>query len=90
MLVDVTLSRSQRAGAAMTSVDAEKSLTSTSIADEGPDFGVLAETVRRIRSGRLDVRMPRAGGAAGEFTDAFNELMTLLERRNLDVLESAG
>ena len=70
----------------MTSVDAEKSLTSTSIADEGPDFGVLAETVRRIRSGRLDVRMPRAGGAAGEFIDGFNELITLLERRNRDLL----
>jgi HAMP domain-containing protein len=69
----------------MTSVDAEKSLTSTS-SGEGADFAVLAETVRRIHNGRLDVRMPRAGGAAGEFIDGFNELITLLERRNRDLL----
>src|ERR1700750_2065472 len=70
----------------MTSVDAETSLISTSTAEEGPDFGVLAEMVRRIRNGRLDVRMPRVGGAAGEFIDGFNELITLLERRNRDLL----
>ena len=70
----------------MTSVDTEKSLTSTSSGDEGAYFGVLAETVRRIRNGRLDVRMPRAGGAAGEFIDGFNELISLLERRNRDLL----
>ncbi|HET9254057.1 MAG TPA: HAMP domain-containing protein [Pseudonocardiaceae bacterium] len=46
----------------------------------------LAEALRQVRSGRLDVRLPRRSGAAGEVADQFNELVALLERRNRDLL----
>src|SRR3984885_3524431 len=48
-------------------------------------LGELAEALRRVRRGDLKVRLPRRSGAAGEVADAFNEVVSLQERQNLDV-----
>jgi HAMP domain-containing protein len=46
----------------------------------------LADALHRVRRGRLDVRLPRRAGPAGEVVDQFNELVGLQERRNRDLL----
>ena len=45
----------------------------------------LTDALRRVRRGDLKVRLPRRSGAAGEVADAFNEVVQLQERQNLDV-----
>jgi HAMP domain-containing protein/signal transduction histidine kinase/CheY-like chemotaxis protein len=54
-------------------------------ADDTALLGELAEALRRVRRGDLKVRVPRRAGAAGEVADAFNEVVSLQERQNLDV-----
>ncbi|MFI1994700.1 HAMP domain-containing protein [Actinoplanes sp. NPDC020271] len=55
----------------------------------GPDetvlLGELAEALRRVRRGDLKVRLPRRGGPAGAVAEAFNEVISLQERQNLDL-----
>src|SRR3954466_12940017 len=55
----------------------------------GPDETVLlselAEALRRVRRGDLKVRLPRRGGLAGSVAEAFNEVVSLQERQNLDL-----
>jgi len=51
----------------------------------------LAQALHQVRQGRFDVRLPRrdgalADGAAAEVVDQFNELVTLQERHNRDLL----
>src|SRR5919112_4371804 len=53
--------------------------------DETALLGELTEALRRVRRGDLKVRLPRRSGAAGEVADAFNEVVSLQERQNLDV-----
>src|SRR5215210_3641084 len=53
--------------------------------DETPLLGELAEALRRVRRGDLKVRLPRRSGMAGEVADAFNEVVSLQERQNLDL-----
>ena len=50
----------------------------------GP-IGELADALRRVRRGDFKVRLPRRAGAAGEVADAFNDVVSLQERQNLDV-----
>src|SRR5687768_1544623 len=54
-------------------------------ADETALLHELADALRRVSRGDLKVRMPRRSGAAGEIADAFNEVVLLQERQNLDV-----
>ncbi|GAA2897504.1 HAMP domain-containing protein [Actinoplanes cyaneus] len=55
----------------------------------GPDetvlLGELADALRRVRRGDLKVRLPRRGGTAGAVAEAFNEVISLQERQNLDL-----
>ncbi|RZU51451.1 signal transduction histidine kinase [Krasilnikovia cinnamomea] len=53
--------------------------------DETALLGELAEALRRVRRGDLKVRLPRRSGTAGEVADAFNEVVSLQERQNMDV-----
>ena len=53
--------------------------------DETALLGELADALRRVSRGDLKVRLPRRSGAAGEIADAFNEVVSLQERQNLDV-----
>ncbi|MEU4220133.1 HAMP domain-containing protein [Actinoplanes sp. NPDC026623] len=53
--------------------------------DETAVLGELAEALSRVRRGDLKVRLPRRGGIAGEVADAFNEVVSLQERQNLEV-----
>ena len=53
--------------------------------DEAALLGELAEALRRVGRGDLKVRLPRRAGMAGEVADAFNEVVSLQERQNLDV-----
>jgi signal transduction histidine kinase/HAMP domain-containing protein/ActR/RegA family two-component response regulator len=46
----------------------------------------LAAALQQIRQGRLDVRMPRRPGQAGDVVDQFNELVATAERHNRDLL----
>src|SRR5689334_11708388 len=55
------------------------------VPDETAVLGELAEALRRVRRGDLKVRLPRRSGVAGEVADAFNEVVSLQERQNLDV-----
>jgi signal transduction histidine kinase/HAMP domain-containing protein/CheY-like chemotaxis protein len=55
------------------------------VPDETALLGELAEALRRVRRGDLKVRLPRRSGMAGEVADAFNEVVSLQERQNLDV-----
>ncbi|HEY3259984.1 MAG TPA: HAMP domain-containing protein [Pseudonocardiaceae bacterium] len=49
-------------------------------------LGELADAMGQARRGRFDVRLPRRSGLAGEVVDQFNELISLQERRNRDLL----
>jgi signal transduction histidine kinase/HAMP domain-containing protein/CheY-like chemotaxis protein len=42
--------------------------------------------LRGVRKGDFGVRMPRLTGLAGEANDAFNEVVSLLEQRNRDLM----
>src|SRR5919107_1953246 len=53
--------------------------------DETALLGELAVALRRVRRGDLKVRLPRRSGLPGEVVDAFNEVVSLQERQNLDV-----
>ncbi|MDT4990646.1 MAG: hypothetical protein QOH97_538, partial [Actinoplanes sp.] len=53
--------------------------------DETAMLGELAEALRRVRRGDLKVRLPRRAGLPGEVAEAFNEVVSLQERQNLDV-----
>src|ERR1700760_1146030 len=55
------------------------------VPDDTKLLGELADALRRVRRGDLKVRLPRRSGAAGEVADAFNEVVSLQERQNLDV-----
>ncbi|GLY99918.1 HAMP domain-containing protein [Actinoplanes sp. NBRC 103695] len=55
------------------------------VPDDGVLLGELAEALRRVRRGDLKVRLPRWSGTAGEVADAFNEVVSLQERQNLEV-----
>src|SRR6188768_2717235 len=55
------------------------------VPDETAMLGELAEALRRVRRGDLKVRLPRRAGPAGEVAEAFNEVVSLQERQNLDV-----
>ncbi|HWH01018.1 MAG TPA: HAMP domain-containing protein, partial [Pilimelia sp.] len=46
----------------------------------------LTDQLRRVRQGDFRVRQPRRAGAAGEVADAFNDVVSLLERRNRELL----
>ena len=48
-------------------------------------LGELAEALRRVRRGDLQVRLPRRAGLAGEVADAFNDVVSLQERQHLDL-----
>ncbi|MDT7616142.1 MAG: hypothetical protein QOF00_3589, partial [Pseudonocardiales bacterium] len=56
--------------------------------DASPDdlLRELAEGLSQVRQGRFDVRLTHRDGAAGEVVDQFNEMVTLQERRNRDLL----
>src|SRR6195952_3448796 len=55
------------------------------VPDETALLGELAEALRRVRRGGLKGRLPRRAGVSGEVADAFNEVVSLQERQNLDV-----
>jgi HAMP domain-containing protein len=46
----------------------------------------LAAALRSVRKGDFGVRMPRAAGLPGEAYDAFNEVVSLLEQRNRELM----
>src|SRR6195952_1685682 len=56
-----------------------------SVTDDAVLLGELAEALRRGRRGDLKVRLPRRAGVGGEVADAFNEVVSLQERQNLDL-----
>ncbi|MEV4626518.1 HAMP domain-containing protein [Micromonospora sp. NPDC049523] len=56
-----------------------------STTDDAVLLGELAEALRRVRRGDLKVRLPRRAGVGGEVADAFNEVVSLQERQNLDL-----
>ncbi|HET8642195.1 MAG TPA: HAMP domain-containing protein, partial [Pseudonocardiaceae bacterium] len=56
---------------------------------EASDEDILTEllhTLGEVRRGRFDIRMRRRSGLAGEVVDQFNELVSLQERRNRNLL----
>ncbi|BCB86295.1 histidine kinase [Phytohabitans suffuscus] len=53
--------------------------------DEAAVLNELADALRRVRRGDLKVRLPRRAGVAGEVADAFNDVVALQERQNLEV-----
>src|ERR1700710_1219193 len=53
--------------------------------DDTARLGELAAALRRAGRGDLKVGLPRRCGTAGEVADAFNEVVSLQERQNLDV-----
>ncbi|RSM47930.1 hybrid sensor histidine kinase/response regulator, partial [Actinoplanes sp. ATCC 53533] len=55
------------------------------VPDEADVLVELAEALRRVSRGDLKVRLPRRSGVAGEVADAFNEVVSLQERQNLEV-----
>ena len=68
----------------------EDSMTATQqvnvgVPDETAVLVELAEALRRVSLGDLKVRLPRRSGVSGEVADAFNEVVSLQERQNLDV-----
>ncbi|GAB3818430.1 hybrid sensor histidine kinase/response regulator [Micromonospora zhanjiangensis] len=56
-----------------------------SASEESVLLGELADALRRVRRGDLKVRLPRRAGVAGEVADAFNDVVALQERHQLDV-----
>jgi len=46
----------------------------------------LADAMAQARRGRFDIRLSRRSGLHGEVVDQFNELISLQERRNRDLL----
>ncbi len=65
---------------------AKQSVTAeTSAADHEAVLTELAEALRQVRRGDLKVRLPRRSGAAGEVADAFNDVVSLQERQQLDL-----
>jgi signal transduction histidine kinase/HAMP domain-containing protein/CheY-like chemotaxis protein len=55
------------------------------VPDEADVLVELAEALRRVSRGDLKARLPRRSGVAGEVADAFNEVVSLQERQNLEV-----
>ncbi len=49
---------------------------------EDPFLLELADGLRALRQGRLDVRLPRREGASGQVIDELNEMAATFERRN--------
>jgi HAMP domain-containing protein/signal transduction histidine kinase/ActR/RegA family two-component response regulator len=45
----------------------------------------LAAALHRVRTGDLSARLPRGVGVAGEVADAFNDVVTLQQRQQLDL-----
>ncbi|HEY2206816.1 MAG TPA: hypothetical protein VGH99_20325, partial [Pseudonocardia sp.] len=57
------------------------------MADPGEELlGELAAAMNQVRRGDFGVRLPRRTGRAGEVVDRFNEMVTIQERRNRDLL----
>src|SRR5262245_17789986 len=46
----------------------------------------LTSALRSVRLGDFAVRMPRSLGLAGEANDAFNDVLSLLEQRNRELM----
>ena len=55
------------------------------VPDETALLVELTEALRRVSRGDLKARLPRRSGVAGEVADAFNEVVSLQERQNLEV-----
>ena len=53
--------------------------------DTDPVLGELATALQQVRRGRLDVRLARRPGPAGDVVDAFNEMVATAERHNRDL-----
>ncbi|MEH1123822.1 HAMP domain-containing protein [Micromonospora sp. CPCC 206061] len=62
-----------------------KQVSARSGSDEAAVLSELADALRRVRRGDLKVRLPRRAGVAGEVADAFNDVVSLQERQNLEV-----
>ena len=71
-------------------------MTTVRAATESEDDGMgrhepllreLAEALDEVRRGQLDVRLPRRTGLPGEVSDLFNDLVTVLQERNRDLLK---
>lgn len=46
----------------------------------------LADALGQVRDGNFKVRLPRQAGLAGEVADAFNEVVSIEERRSRELL----
>ena len=68
---------------------ADRAITKTprhaDASDDAP-LAELAHALGEVRRGRFEVRLPRRSGRDGEVVDQFNELVSLLERRNRNLL----
>ncbi|MEJ3748364.1 HAMP domain-containing protein [Actinomycetes bacterium KLBMP 9797] len=62
-----------------------KQMSTRPASDEAAVLSELADALRRVRRGDLKVRLPRRAGVAGEVADAFNDVVSLQERQNLEV-----
>ncbi len=87
----MTATQSERASKTASAADASAAPARPAPvpASDSADTAVLAElatALRRVRQGRLDVRLPRRQGPAGDVVDQFNELVTVAERQNRDLL----
>ncbi|MGC4886251.1 HAMP domain-containing protein, partial [Micromonospora sp. DT227] len=56
-----------------------------SAADHEALLGELVEALQRVARGDLRVRLPRRAGRSGEVADAFNDVVSLQERQQLDL-----
>jgi HAMP domain-containing protein/signal transduction histidine kinase/ActR/RegA family two-component response regulator len=77
----MTTAKQTRAAA----VAADPVSTVTSPSEETAFLAELADALRDVRMGDLKVRLPRRSGLSGEVADAFNDVVSLQERQNLDV-----
>ncbi len=77
----MTTAKQTRAAA----VAAEPVSTLTHPSEETAFLAELADALRDVRMGDLKVRLPRRSGLSGEVADAFNDVVSLQERQNLDV-----
>src|SRR5688572_26295319 len=62
-----------------------KQVSARPASDETAVLNELADALRRVRRGDLKVRLPRRAGVPGEVADAFNDVVALQERQNLEI-----